>query len=307
MSVLLLVGPTAAGKTAVSLQVARKAGAEIISADARAVYRGLEIGTDRPSSEALRAVPHHLVGVLDPRETYDAAQFRRDCEKLVAQIHDRGRRALVVGGSTLYVRALTEGLFEGPPADREFRRTLDERPGEDLYAELQEVDPVAAVRIAPGDRVRIVRALEVYELTGHPISSLWGEKSPAPWPLVGVGLTLNRDELYRRIEARVERMLARGLLEEARALWEAGLPSEMPAVRTIGYRELFAYLRGEIDWQEARQRIVAATKAYARRQLSWFRREKLHWIDVSDRVPEDVACEVLSVWEQAGGGLEFGS
>ncbi|MFO8034159.1 MAG: tRNA (adenosine(37)-N6)-dimethylallyltransferase MiaA [Candidatus Bipolaricaulota bacterium] len=304
MTVLLLVGPTAVGKTGVSLRVARQARAEIISADARAVYRGLQIGTDRPSDEALRSVPHHLIGMLDLREAYDAAQFRRDCEKLVADIHGRGRRAMVVGGSTLYVRALTKGLFEGPSADWEFRRSLSGRSSPELYGELKEVDPAAAARIAPSDRVRIVRALEVYRNAGRPISALWGQQQPAPWPIAGVGLTVDREELHRRIETRVDRMLEEGLLEEARALQAEFLPPEAPAARTIGYRELFAYLRGEVDLDEARRRIVAGTKAYARRQLSWFRGDELHWIDVTGRDQGDVAGEVLAVWEEADRRLE---
>ncbi len=295
------------GKTAVSLRVARAVGAEIVSADARAVYRGLNIGTDRPSDEALRCVPHHLIGVLQPSQTYDAAQFRRDCEQLVPEIHGRGRRAMVVGGSTLYIRALTQGLFEGPAADPQFRRSLADKPSEQLHRKLEEVDPQAAARIPPADRVRVVRALEVYRNTGRPISSLWGRKRPAPWPIVGVGLHLDRDELRRRIEVRVDRMLSRGLVEEARALQAAGIPEEAPAARTIGYREILAYLRGEVDLEEARRRMVAGTKAYARRQLSWFRRESLHWIDVTGRGPDDVACEVLSVWGRADGSLEFKS
>jgi len=305
VTVLLLVGPTAAGKTEVALQVAERKRAEIISADARAVYRGLDIGTDRPSDEALKRVPHHLIGALDPRMSYDAAQFRRDCEQLVPAIHSRDRRAMVVGGSTLYVRALTQGLFEGPPADPAFRRTLDGVPLEQLYAQLTKVDPEAATRIAATDRVRIVRALEVYHAVGRPISSFWGEERPAPWPMAKVGLSRERAELRRRIEHRVDRMLSEGLLDEARALYEAGLPSDAPAARTIGYRELFSYLRGEIDLPEARRRIVSGTKAYARRQLSWFRREDLQWIDMTGRDPSEVADKVLSTWEEADRGVEF--
>jgi len=305
VTVLLLVGPTAVGKTEVALQVAERAGAEIISADARAVYRGLDIGTDRPSDEALRRVPHHLIGVVDPRTAYDAVRFRRDCEQLVCAIHTRGRRAMVVGGSTLYVRSLTRGLFEGPPADVEYRRAMEDVPTETLHAQLSEIDPEAAARISPNDRVRMVRALEVYRNTGRTISSFWGHERPAPWPMAKVGLHRDRNELRRRIEARVDRMLDEGLLNETRALHEAGLPPDAPAARTIGYRELFAHLQGEVGLAEARRRIAAGTKAYARRQLSWFRREELAWIDVTDREPGDVAREVLFIWEQADRGVEF--
>ncbi len=296
-SVLLIIGPTADGKSRVAAYVAERVGAEIISADARAIYRGLAIGTDRPPEELLERIPHHLIGVLDPRESYDAARFRADCERLVHEIHARGRRAIVVGGSTLYVRALTQGLFPGPRADPELRRELAARPTEELYRELVRVDPQAAGRIQPRDRVRIVRALEVYRLTGQPISAHWGGEKPFPFPLVKVGLTLDRKELYRRIEARVEDMFRRGLVEEARRLWELGLPPDAPAARTIGYQELFAYFRGEYTLEEAKKKIVAHTKAYARRQLAFFRAEQsVHWLDATSRPPEEVGEEIIDLW-----------
>ncbi len=304
MTVLLLVGPTAVGKSAVALLVARAAGAEIISADARALYRGLEVGTDRPSDAALHAVAHHLIGVLDVHESYDAARFRRDCERIVSGIHKRGRRAMIVGGSTLYVRALTQGLFPGPPADPEFRKQLAACPVEELRQELHSVDPDAAARIAPADRVRIVRALEVYKTTGRPISSFWGTQRPAPWPLVKVGLYVERQEHYRRIERRVDRMLEKGLMGEVGALHDAGVPDEAPAARTIGYRELFPVIRGAMDVEEARHRIVASTKAYARRQLAWFRKEDLRWIDVTGRGADEVARQLLRIWTEADRCLE---
>ena len=300
MTVLLLIGPTAVGKSAVAVAVAEEVEAEIVSADARAIYRGLEIGTDRPPPEVLARVPHHLVGFLDPREPYDAARFRSDCERIVAEIHARGRRVVIVGGSTLYVRALTRGLFPGPAADPKLRAELARRDLTDIRAELARVDPVSAARIHPGDRVRLVRALEVYRLTGRPLSAAWGAEQPFPWPLMKVGLTLDRDELGRRIEARVERMFASGLLAEARALWEAGLPPDAPAARTIGYRELFAHFEGRVDLAEAKRRIVRNTKAYARRQLAFFRAEEgVQWLDGTGRSPSEVAREVVEIWRRA--------
>lgn len=298
MSVLLLVGPTAVGKSKVGTWVAERIRGEIVSADARAIYRGLTVGTDRPAEEVLRRVPHHLIGALDPRQGYDAAGFRRDCERIVSEIHARGHRVLIVGGSTLYVRALTRGLFAGPPADPSLRRTLYSRPLPELWAELGRVDPKAAARIHPADRVRIVRALEVYHQTGRPISESWGKEAPFPWPLVRVGLTMDRRSLYRRIEARVERMFAQGLVEEARRLYELGLPKEAPAARTIGYRELFSHFRGECSLGEAKRKTVQHTKAYARRQLAWFRGEGADWIDVTDRTIPEVGAEVMRIWSE---------
>ncbi len=305
MTVLLLVGPTAAGKSEVAVAVAEAVGGEIISADARAIYRGLEIGTDRPPREVLARVPHHLVGTLDPWEHYDAARFRADCERLVAEIQGRDHRTIIVGGSTLYVRALTRGLSPGPAADPQLRAELAQRPTAELREEVARVDPESAARIHPADRVRLVRAVEVHRLTGRPLTASWGSEKAFPWPLVPVGLTVERSELGRRIEARVARMLAEGLIEEARRLWNLDLPSDAPAVRTIGYRELFPYFAGEYDLDEARRRIVRNTKAYARRQLAFFRAEpRVHWLDVTGRPAPEVATEVIAHWQAAESGLE---
>lgn len=300
MTVLLLIGPTAVGKSEVAVAVAEAVGAEVISADARAIYRGLEIGTARPPLAVLERIPHHLVGTLDPGEGYDAARFRSDCERIVAEIHGRRRRAIVVGGSTLYVRSLTRGLFPGPAADPALRAELSARTTEDLRAELAAVDPPSAARIHPRDRVRMIRALEVHRRTGRALTASWGTEAPFPWPLVKVGLTLERGELHRRIEARVARMLASGLIEEARRLWDRGLPLAAPAMRTIGYRELAAYFAGECDLEEAQRRIVRATKAYARRQLAFFRTEPdVQWLDATGKSPSEVAGEVVAVWRRA--------
>lgn len=305
MTVLLLIGPTAVGKSEVAVAVAEAGEGEIISADARAIYRGLEIGTDRPPPEVLARVPHHLVGTLAPWERYDAARFRADCERLVAEIQGRDHRAIIVGGSTLYVRALTRGLSPGPAADPELRAELAQRPTAELREELARVDPASAARIHPADRVRLVRAVEVHRLTGRPLTASWGSEKAFPWPLVPVGLTVERSELGRRIEARVARMLAEGLIEEARRLWNLDLPSDAPAVRTIGYRELFPYFAGEYDLDEARRRIVRNTKAYARRQLAFFRAEpRVHWLDVTGRPAPEVATEVIAHWQAAESGLE---
>lgn len=305
MTVLLLLGPTATGKSAVAAAVAEKTNAEIISADARAIYRGLEIGTDRPPPEVLDRVPHHLVGMLDPGQTYDAVRFRSDCERLVAEIHARERRAIIVGGGTLYVRALTRGIFAGPPADPHLREAFGQQTLAALRAELACVDPASAARIHPADRVRLTRALEVHRLTGRPLSAAWGSEVTFPWPLVRVGLTLDRDELHRRIEERVRRMFAAGLVEEARRLWDRHLPPDVPAVRTIGYQELSAHFSGEYELEEAQRRIVKNTRAYARRQLAFFRSESgVQWLDVTRLSPREVAAEVLGVWRTANSGLQ---
>jgi tRNA dimethylallyltransferase len=304
-SVLVLVGPTAVGKSEVAVRVAEEVGAEIISADARAIFRGLDVGTDRPRPEVLDRIPHHLIGVLAPDERYDAARFRSDCERLVPEIHARDRRAIVVGGSTLYVRALTRGLFPGPAADPGIRAELAQRSTAELRAEVARVDPPSAARIHPADRVRLVRAVEVHRLTGRPLSASWGTERPFPWPLTVIGLAIEQAELRRRIERRVERMLASGLVEEARHLWELRLSPDTPAMRTIGYREIFGHFRGDYDLAEAKRRIVRNTKAYARRQLAFFRAEShVRWLDVTGRGPDEVAAAVIAGWRAAEAALE---
>ncbi len=297
MTVLLILGPTAVGKTRVAAYVAERVGAEVISADARTIFRDLAVGADRPPPEILARIPHHLVGVLPAEARYDAARFRADCERILSQILARGRRAIIVGGSTLYIRALTRGLFPGPAAEPRLRAELARLSTEALRAELQRVDPVSAQRIHPRDRVRLIRALEVFRLTGKPISALWGSEKPFPWPLVKVGLSCSREELYRRIEQRVERMFQEGLVEEARKLWAMNLPPDAPILRTIGYRELFGFFRGEYPLEEAKRLIVRHTKDYARRQLAFFRAEQdVHWLDVTGKSVEEVGEEVLGLW-----------
>ncbi len=305
MTVLLIFGPTAVGKTKAAAYVAEKTGAEIISADARTIFRDIAVGADRPPPQILSRIPHHLVGILPPEARYDAARFRADCERLVGEIAARGKRALIVGGSTLYIRALTRGLFPGPAADPQLRRELAQLPTEKLREELARVDPKSAERIHPRDRVRMIRALEVFFLTGKPLSAHFGREKPFPWPLVKVGLACNRAELYRRIEDRVERMFQEGLVEEARRLWQMDLPADSPILRTIGYRELFGHFRGEYDLNEAKRLIIRHTKDYARRQLAFFRAEKdVIWLNVTGKSPEEVGEEILEVWRARDPSLQ---
>lgn len=293
MRIPLIIGPTAVGKSEIAVELAERLGGEVVSADARAVYRDLEVGTAKPAGELRRRVPHHLLDFVPWWSRYDAARFRRDCERVVEGIISRGNLPVIVGGSTLYIRALTVGVFEGPGADPALRAELARIPTPELYLRLTEVDPPAAARIHPNDRMRIVRALEVYLTTGKPISSFWGREKPFPYPLIKFGIAMERGALYRRIEARVEEMFRRGLLEEARLLWGTKLPADAPVLRTIGYRELFAHFRGELTLEGAKRRIVADTKAYARRQLIWFRREAgVRWIDATGRSAAEVAGEL---------------
>ncbi|HID09248.1 TPA: tRNA (adenosine(37)-N6)-dimethylallyltransferase MiaA [Candidatus Micrarchaeota archaeon] len=296
MKIPLIVGPTAVGKSEIAVELAEIILGEVVSADARAVYRDLEVGTAKPPPELRRRVLHHLLDIVPWWEKYDAVRFREDCERVTREILDRGKIPVIVGGSTLYVRALTVGIFQGPGASPAIREELAKLPTKELYRELKRVDPVAASKIGPADRVRIVRALEVYRLTGKPISSFWGKEEPFPWRLLVVGITMDRRELYRRIEARVEEMFRRGLIDEARLLFRTKLPRETPVLRTIGYEELFDHFRGLFSLGEAKRKIVANTKAYARRQYIWFRREPgIRWIDRTGKPPRQVAEEIAAL------------
>ena len=293
---VLILGPTAVGKTELAVELALRVDGEIISADARAIYKHLNIGTAKPPAHLREKVPHHLIDFLDPTEHYDVMQFRRDVLNAIEAIRARGRVPIVVGGSTLYISALTGTFFAGPKADPQIRRRLEAEPQERLRKRLEELDPEAAQRIHPNDKVRTVRALEVYELTGVPLSR-WHKESKVPFPykFTKIGLTLDRKVLYERINARVDQMLAMGLLEEAKAL-KVKLTPEMPAYRTIGYEELFAYLDGKISYTEAVRLIKKHTREYAKRQLIYFKRESdIHWIDVTGKSPERVLEEALQL------------
>ena len=277
--------------------MAQRLEAEVISADSRSFYKHLEIGTAKPTPEQRRAVPHHLIDIREPHERYDVMQFRRDVARLIGEIKRRGRLPLVVGGSTLYVEALIGRFFPGPGADLKLRRRLAAQPLERLYARLKEVDPEASERINEHDRQRIIRALEVYELTGRPLSELQRESEPFPYRFFAIGLTMDRKLLYERINRRVEEMIAAGLVEEARALWESGvITPDSPAAKTIGYQELFAHFAGEIPLERAIELIKRNTRRLAKRQLTFFKRlPDVHWLDITGKGEEEVITEILAL------------
>lgn len=297
----MILGPTAVGKSELAVALALRLGGEIISADARAIYKDLNIGTAKPPACLREKVPHHLIDFLDPTERYDVMRFRRDVIRAIEEIRARGKMPIVVGGSTLYISALTGTFFAGPKADPQIRQRLEAQPQEHLRQRLEEIDPEAAQRIHPNDRVRTIRALEVYELTGLPISR-WHKESQVPFPyhFTKIGLTLDRRVLYERINARVDQMLAAGLLEEAKAL-KAKLTPEMPAYRTIGYEELFEYLDGKISYDEAVRLIKKHTREYAKRQIIYFKRiPDVRWIDVTGKSLEEVLEAVRAILQQLG-------
>ena len=297
-----IMGPTASGKTGLATCLVQHFPFEIISVDSALVYRGMDVGTAKPDADSLRAAPHRLIDILDPSETYSAARFRDDCLREMEQIRHRGSLPLLVGGTMLYFRALQQGLSPMPAADAEVRRRLEaelqERGKAALHARLARVDPVAARRIHPNDPQRVQRALEVYELSGRPLSAHFGKQDAkaSQVPLLKLAL-LPRDRklLYARIERRFDEMLEGGLVAEVERLFARGdLHARLPAMRAVGYRQVWQYLSGDGDYAQMRARGVAATRQYAKRQLTWLRSEPdLIRLDAdAPRLCEDV-CRLL--------------
>lgn len=268
-----------------------------------ALYRGMDIGTAKPSREARQQVPHHLVDVLEPWESANVAWWLRQAARCVRDIRARGKQVLFVGGTPLYLKALMCGLFEGPGADPELRRELEQYRCDELYARLLHVDPLAAQRIHPSDKRRLVRALEVWHLTGRPLSS-WQNQFDHPWPrkYPPVWLDLPRPDLYRRIEQRIDAMLAAGLEQEVRRLWQpesqASLPLSRQARQALGYKELISYLEGRCTREQAIERIKIRTRNYAKHQITWFRHLPglVRLAIQADEGAETVAQRVYQIW-----------
>jgi tRNA dimethylallyltransferase len=270
---IVIVGPTAAGKSRLALDLAARLGGEIVSADSQQVYRGMDIGTGKPTPAERAQVPHHVIDVCLPTDDMTAARFVRIADEAIADIHARGRHAIVCGGTGLYVRALLLGLFEGPPADPALRAAL--AAAADLHERLAAVDPTLAAKIDRNDRKRLIRALEVHAQTGVPMSEHQRRHDHRTAPLryehrlVGVGPP--RDTLYRRIDARVDAMMAAGLLDEVRGLRARGIAPPLRSQEAIGYAELHAHLAGTIELTRAVELVKRNSRRYARRQISWYR------------------------------------
>jgi len=294
---VVVVGPTASGKSALAMQLAEAAGGEVLSADSQQVYRGMDIGTAKVSPADRARVRHHLIDVVDPDDTMTAARFAGLADAAIADAAARGVPIVVAGGTGLYVRALLEGLFDGPGADPALRARLEEEPTEALRARLAEVDPPSHARVLAGDRVRIIRALEVHALTGRPISEWQAEhphgKVPRRYPAQLVGLDPPRPELVARIDVRVDHMIASGLADEVRGLEAAGYPCSLRSLGAIGYREMCAHLHGKLTLADAAAAIKQATRRYARRQLTWHRPDAtVTWY----RSPAEVPVAPLAAW-----------
>jgi tRNA dimethylallyltransferase len=288
----LVCGPTAVGKTAVGVAIAVQLGAEIVSADARQVYRGMTIGTAKPSADELAAAPHHFVDELDPHEPFSAGRFARAAEARITDMLSRGRVPLVLGGSTLYIDALVRGFSDIPDVGREIRGELNERLNREgapaLFKELQSVDPASAATMDETKSQRIVRALEIFFGTGTPLSEFHAARTPPAFEYSGVVLTRPRPELYARIDARVDRMLADGLVDEVRSVLAAGVDSGCNALRTIGYREVVAHLKGVIPYDEMIRLIQRNSRRYAKRQITWFKRYEMFASLAAESPTEDI-------------------
>ena len=298
--VIAVVGPTASGKSALAAALAERLQTEVVSADSMQFYRGMEIGTGQPTVEDQRGIRHHFIGHLDPAADISAGEYGERARGVIGDINARGKPAVVVGGSGLYIRALIDGLFSGPGKDDVVRERLQAEAvasgTEALYVRLQTVDPNYAAQIFPGDLRRIVRALEVYELSGEPMSQLHAsEAADASLDAVQVALDWPRDVLYARIEARVEAMIAAGWINEVQRLLDTGHAPDLRRLRAIGYLELAAHLRGELPLEDAVAEIKKNTRRYAKRQLSWFRQDaRIIWLPVSELTNVDaLAGKVL--------------
>jgi tRNA dimethylallyltransferase len=276
---VVLLGPTAAGKSAVAVQVAKRYGTEILTADSRQVYRGMDIGTDKPSLEERQGIAHRLIDLVDPDEPYNTGRYRREALEEIDRVIRDGRLPLVVGGTGLYIRTLIRGICEAPEADAEIRRELmalvAAQGREGLYAELVRVDPVTAARLHPNDESKVIRALEVYRLAGCSLASLHArhQLQAAVFPTLLIGLQRHKESLYRRIEARIDWQLTHGMVEETRALLARGYSRALGSMKGLGYRHLAAQFAGEYDAIEMVRRFKQDTRQFAKRQMTWFRKE----------------------------------
>ncbi|MDI6709107.1 MAG: tRNA (adenosine(37)-N6)-dimethylallyltransferase MiaA [Bacillota bacterium] len=299
----VITGPTATGKTAVSIALAERLarGAEIVSADSMMVYRGMDIGTAKPSRVEMRGIPHHLIDVAEPDEPFSVARYRELAEAAVAGILARGRLPLLVGGTGLYIRAVLDEYHFAAPPDEGLRRELADavrhHGPEWLHARLAEVDPVRASAIHPRNVRRVIRALEIFRKTGRPPSSFAPrfERGRERYAARVFGLFMDRERLYRRIEERVDAMLAAGLVAEVEGLLARGYRMDLPSMHGLGYKEIAAYLAGEIPYEEAVALLKRNTRRYAKRQFTWFKTDpRIHWIEVGENAdPMAVAEQIL--------------
>ncbi len=287
--IVVICGPTGVGKTAAAIAVAEAFGGEIVGADSMQIYRSMDIGTAKPTPEEQARVRHHMIDILNPDEPFDAARYAETAGDGIERLHEERLLPLVVGGTGLYIKALVHGIFQARPVDPEVRERLkreaEKRGSAQLYERLRLKDPEAARRLHPNDAFRIVRALEICEATGKPLSDHHGDHrfAEARFDALKIGLTLPRETLYERIDRRVDLMIAEGLLEEVKALIEMGYGPDLKPMRSIGYRHMAAWLAGDLTWEEAVRTLKRDTRRYAKRQLTWFRADpEMTWHSPSE-------------------------
>ncbi len=297
--VIVITGPTCSGKSYLGLKLAQLINGEIISADSRQIYKKLNIGTAKPSATMLQKVKHHFIDFLNPDEDYDANKFSIQAEKVINEIQEKKKTAVVVGGSGLYIKALIDGIIESADKDEDLREMLlskKEKYGvEFLYNELKKVDPVSAEKMLPQNWKRVIRALEVYHLTGRPIWQHHINQNKIPkFNFYQIGLNWNREVLYRRIEERVDEMIEIGLIEEVKGILDNGYDKNLNSLNTVGYKEIISYLEDEITLDRAIELIKRNTRRYAKRQFTWFKAdERTKWFNVSSQ--EDIDDLILQL------------
>lgn len=284
--IIVVCGPTGIGKTSTGIEIAGVFNGEIISADSMQVYRYMDIGTAKPTTDERARVHHHLIDIIDPVESFDAAQFAKSAHKVIIELHGRGITPFIVGGTGLYIKALVYGLFRAKPVDKNTRMRLKKeavvRGTDFIYKRLSECDPGSAERIHPNDTYRIIRALEIYETTEKAISKYHREHkfADSPFKVLKIGLQINREALYDRINRRVDAMVDAKFVDEVKGLLEKGYSTDLKSMQAIGYRHMIDFIEGRISWDEALRTLKRDTRRYAKRQLTWFRADpEIEWIE----------------------------
>jgi tRNA dimethylallyltransferase len=303
---VVLLGPTAVGKSRVAVRIAGHFDSEVLTADSRQVYRGMDIGTDKPTVAERQDVPHRLIDLVDPRETFNAGRYRRMALEEIDRIYAANRLPFVVGGTGLYIRVLVHGLCPAPQADplvrADLKKLRDARGRDGLYAELLRADPEAAAKLHPNDEPKVMRALEVYRLSGRPISTIQEEHQfeERPFSALLIGLRRSTDALYRRIEERIDWQLRHGMVEETRSLLDQGCGRELASMKGLGYRHIGGFLANEYDYAEMVRRFKRDTRRFAKRQMTWFRKEPgIVWLSIEDgEMPEQTAARVIRQMER---------
>ncbi len=304
----MIAGPTATGKSRLAMELALELETEIISADSRLIYREMNIGTDKPSESDLKKVPHHLINLVNPDQSFNAGDYKREASSLLVRLDQKelSRPIIMVGGTGLYIKAALYGLWDGPPADPPLRarfREEEEASKGSLYRRLTEIDPVSAAKIHPNDHLKMIRALEVFSLTGRPISFFHGlhRFQEARRPFILIGLKSDRENLYRRINQRVDEMIARGWVEEVKTLMEKGYDEKLPSMGSLGYNILCSYLKGMVSLDEAIFLIKRDSRRYAKRQLTWFNRDpQLRWVEREEAIGLIRETVRQASWRQGG-------